>query len=298
MQFKILHQTEINRTLWDALVIQSPKSSIFQFSWYLDLVDDDWQACVENTYQWVMPFFSDKKQIINQPSVPYLGLISKIDISKSEFQTILSYLNQKYTSINYSLSKFHFKYSNLVEFKNETYYQKDFISDYIDLKKIDQSKVIDAIKFAECHKLKCVTQRSLFQFIEFFKTQYSIESDEMDIMRKIILKATQMQMGKMYAVYNKTNELIGEVFILYFKTKIYTMYSAFDKSAYSLKADFYLFHTLIEDLTRYNVTIENHSKGFRNEMLSMFGFKSYYSFTYMFNAKQNFLSLLLQYLKL
>ena len=45
-KIKFLYNKEINKIHWDECVLNSINSKIYAFSWYLDIVSDEWNGLV------------------------------------------------------------------------------------------------------------------------------------------------------------------------------------------------------------------------------------------------------------
>lgn len=278
-------------------MLASPKASIFHFSWYLEVVDDDWFALIEGDYEWVLPYISHKKHIHFYPTIPYLGLISKNPISIKEFTQIINFWDKNNIQIDYTFSKYHFLYQESQNFVLHGFFQKDLIHRYKIIASNYSDKIIQNLEIARDNKLVCRTLRSLFQFIELYKETNNTSPENIIRIQKVILRAIQVKAGKMYGLYNNKNELIGASFILFSNTKAYLMFSALTNEVYHSKGDFQLVNSIIEDLSNYIVSLENHSPDFDNNLWTSFGFEQHYSYEYHYHAKQNLLSLLIQYLK-
>lgn len=298
MKIKILHNEEIDAHLWDKLIEHSPQSSIFHYRWFLELIDDDWSALIGENYQWVMPFFSSQKKIIKNTIVPYLGIVSARHISVNEFDKIINYCNKKFIGVEYAFSKYHQKDNSEEKFNLRKYAQKDLVKRYNNTKKTFHKKVEQCLTTANEEKLNCISLRSTQKFSEFLKTNAQFSEDEIFVLRKIIDRSTREKSGKMYAIYNRTNELCAVTFILFSRSKAYNMVSCFTEEALKQKADYKIINTIIEDLSLFNITFENHSNQINEEVFEAFGFNYYYYYEYQNNRKQNLLSLMLQYLKL
>ncbi|WP_157491727.1 hypothetical protein [Flammeovirga sp. SJP92] len=85
MKVALIKRKELNTKLWDDCIDTSPQSLLFAYSWYLDLVTQDWWGAViehDNQYVWVMPFPIDKKinfKFIRMPLfTPELGYFSTL----------------------------------------------------------------------------------------------------------------------------------------------------------------------------------------------------------------------------
>ena len=54
---KVIHlrNSEIDRTNWDNCIAQSANQLTYAHSWYLDVVSPQWEALVDENYDYVMP---------------------------------------------------------------------------------------------------------------------------------------------------------------------------------------------------------------------------------------------------
>ncbi len=297
MNIRLLHNNEINYKKWDALIMSSPKSFIFQFSWFLELIDDDWHALVGDNYSWVLPFFIQKKQVYFPALIPYLGLVSSTILSPKDFKLILDFWNENVVSIDYFFSKYQYKYNQNKLFTPSFYFQKDLIRQYVNISKTFSPEIKQNLEIANRNQLRCISLRSLFNYISFIKKYSDYSTEDIKTMQKVILRATRLKMGKMYSIYNKKNELSAVAFILFSKSKAYIMHSSYTPEAIKEKADYKMMNTIIGELCLYNITLENHSPQFNSNLLTKFNFKLYHSYQYQRYTKQNLLSLLQQFLK-
>lgn len=297
MKIEIRHRKELNYRLWDSLVLYSPKASIFQFAWFLELLDEDWYALVGDDYRWVLPFFSKNKQVFMPALLPYLGLISQERITEDEFVEILNFWNSNMTGIHYTFSKYHYKYNKVPDFNAVPFYQKDLINRYENVSKTFDNSLKELLKSTEDKKFNVMTLRSVLEFTQYLERYGHWTDDELFTIKKVVSRSVHMKTGKMYAIYDRMNQLSAVSFILLFRTKAYVMFTAFDAGKTRDLADYKLMNTIIEELSLYNISIENHSNAFDETLLKRFGFSVYHSFNYQYYAKQNILSLLLKSLQ-
>ena len=103
-----IENKNINFKKWDACIASSFNRLIYGFSWYLDVVCDDWDALVLNDYEGVFPLPKRKKWGIDYIYQPFfcqqLGVFSK---KKIEIDLFLNYIPKKfkYLELNVGLSK-------------------------------------------------------------------------------------------------------------------------------------------------------------------------------------------------
>ncbi|NLR91584.1 hypothetical protein [Flammeovirga agarivorans] len=115
---------EINVEQWDECIEQSSQSTIFAFSWYLDITTEDWWAVIveeKGKYVWVMPFPIKKKlnyYYIQMPVYcPELGYFSTVASSEQLFSNALQLIQQE---VRYCISYIGNQHNN---FGNSVFYE-------------------------------------------------------------------------------------------------------------------------------------------------------------------------------
>ncbi len=95
-----LRNHEIDRTLWDGCITHALNQRIYGYSWYLDLVCDDWNALVLGDYRAVFPLPFRRKAGLRYVYTPYfvqqLGLFCT---SQEQFQLVddfIDFIRKKY----------------------------------------------------------------------------------------------------------------------------------------------------------------------------------------------------------
>ncbi len=298
MNIRVLHSDKVDIKKWHHLIKNTNRISVFNFSWYLNALDYDWYIFVKGDYEWVLPFFVDANRVFMPFFLPYLSVCSESRLSDKEHQFIIDYWKNTFTDIQFCFGKYQFALESTPNIKKRKIYQKDLVNDYNITARKFTPDVYDKLEDCIQKGLYCRTLHSLFEYINFIKHHASYKTKELNVIRRIILKSKQFKAGKMYAVYGLRNELIGVCFITYTKHKAQLMQAAFSKEGLKEFADYLIVHTLIEELSLYNLSLENHCTQISPDVLMKFGFKSYYSYQYKQSGKSKILSLLHQYLKL
>lgn len=83
---KLLHRSEIDDTLYNQCIETSENTELYAFSWYLDIVAENWNALVLDDYKAVMPLPIRKKYGITYVYQPLwtlqLGIFGDCDIKE------------------------------------------------------------------------------------------------------------------------------------------------------------------------------------------------------------------------
>src|ERR1035437_1377627 len=102
-----IEHKNINKQKWDACINESANASIFIYSWYLDIVSENWSALVLNDYEAVFPLASKSKYKINYIVQPfftrYFGLFSKTEITKKLITSFLKAIPEKFKYVEFCL---------------------------------------------------------------------------------------------------------------------------------------------------------------------------------------------------
>jgi uncharacterized protein YlbG (UPF0298 family) len=82
----------------------SIQSRIYAFSWYLDIVADNWDVLVLNDYEAVMPVPWKQKYFIKYVTQPFfcqqLGIFSKEKFTKETQEEIIKMIPKKFVKVS------------------------------------------------------------------------------------------------------------------------------------------------------------------------------------------------------
>ncbi|HNS17322.1 MAG TPA: GNAT family N-acetyltransferase [Bacteroidales bacterium] len=105
-----LHHSDIDKTKWDRCIQESFNGLIYGYSWYLDLVSEEWDALVEDDYERVFPLTWKKKAGISYLYQPFftqqLGIFSRSPITENTVNHFLAAIPSRFRLIEISLNSF------------------------------------------------------------------------------------------------------------------------------------------------------------------------------------------------
>lgn len=100
MKIEFIKRKEIEVEKWDRLVAESPAETIYPYSWYLDVVAENWSALVVEDYRFVMPVVWKKKAGIKYIYQPFytqqLGVFSREYVDPELIRKLLRILYKKF----------------------------------------------------------------------------------------------------------------------------------------------------------------------------------------------------------
>lgn len=204
------HQIAVNK--YDNCIKHAVNSRIYAYSWYLDIVADNWDVLVLNDYEAVMPLPWRSKYFIKYIYPPawtqQLGVFSEKEISSELILQFIKAIPKKFKKITIQFNSGNkFQYKNLTERVNyilplNKSYEILYNSYRKDRKKRlrqfsnENIKILDTINFEELKKI----------FYSSYTTKFSIRSNSFYLLEKLISTLQEMDM-----IYLKSTKLDGNL---------------------------------------------------------------------------------------
>lgn len=200
---------------YDACIANSVQSRIYAFSWYLDIVADNWDVLVLNDYEAVMPLPWKQKYFIKYVTQPFfcqqLGVFSKEFISEDEQEIMLKNIPKKFIKISLNLNSGTFFSSRM---KSRINYiltiENSFQENY---KRISKNRKRD-FKKAQAFSLTLEKNLQLDDFYTFYLSNDKNYSKHTSI-KRVLKSILKLKKGviKCYGVKSKS-DLVATVLLL------------------------------------------------------------------------------------
>tara|TARA_B110000091_G_scaffold213211_1_gene261930 strand:+ start:1326 stop:2189 length:864 start_codon:yes stop_codon:yes gene_type:complete len=107
-----IERKDLDVEKYDACIATSVQSRVYAFSWYLDIVTENWEVLVLNDYEVVMPLPWKQKYFLKYITQPFfcqqLGIFSKESIAVKLQEKMIKNIPKKFikTSINFNSDNF------------------------------------------------------------------------------------------------------------------------------------------------------------------------------------------------
>ncbi|MFP4024080.1 MAG: hypothetical protein ACLFVR_06095 [Thiohalospira sp.] len=232
---RFLENNEINFIRWDNCINNALNGNIFAFTWYLNIICDEWYGLILGDYEYVMPVihrkFFNQKHLFTSPLAPQLGIYSKNLIDKKIVKKFIDTIPPEFSYIDINLNKYNPVESlDLIIRKRKTF-ELDLIQP---AKKIKEKytplfkKELQLAKKQEITVLKGLLPNGLINFALKKVNKYFpiLNKEDIQRLRMIIAFGLRYQIGEMYGAYNSNNELCAAAFFIKSKRKIHLMFSA------------------------------------------------------------------------
>lgn len=203
MDIELLHNKKINSQRWNETVTMAVNSNFSAYTWYLDLIDPDWEGLLSTDYKYVFPVISSSKLFkvgFYQPSVYFrAGLYTTELLSKEIFERFIDALPERVSYVKVALNKFNlFKDDTL--FYGGISYQKDMISN-IDSSVKYSADAVQKLTALLRRKLVVLEGMQISEFLKYYET-YSVSrvsKGEQDFLRRLLS----------FTFYNRISSILG-----------------------------------------------------------------------------------------
>ncbi len=262
MLIKYLPRTKINIEKYNACIDNSINSRIYAYSWYLDIVTDDWDVLILDDYTVVMPLPKRKKYGLNYIYLPawaqQLGIFSEIEIDENLIFHFISKIPKKFVLVDYFFNSFN-------EFNHKKLEKRDnFIlrlnTDYELLRKNFSKNRKRRINQARKANLRIAETEDLQNLIHLFKINKGAELGDskfdFKILNKLIYNLRDQKSAKILEIKNEKNDLIGGVVFLYDNNRITYLFSAINAEGRNKQAMSYLIDHVIEQNSNSNLIFD------------------------------------------
>jgi len=253
---KHLTRKELDVKKYDNCISNAINSRIYAYSWYLDIVCEDWDVLVKDDYQAVMPLPKRRKYFINYiylpPWIQQLGIFHEGKVHEGLVEKFIKLIPKKFKLVDVFLNS-----QNSLEGENiivRTNYilklNNDFDETYKNFKKGRKS----SIKQAQNFDLKIIENFNYREIIQLFKinkgTELNKSSSDYTILSELIEYMLPLNLVESIAIVNKKNELIGGAFFLKDTQRITYLFSSINKEGREKQAMSFLITYVIEKYSK------------------------------------------------
>src|ERR1035437_762088 len=218
-----IEHKNINKQKWDACINESANASIFIYSWYLDIVSENWSALVLNDYEAVFPLASKSKYKINYLIQPfftrYFGVYSKNKISEKLVSDFFSSIPEKFKFIEFCIHESNPVIKNHFDLKEKKYQVLSLNKNYESIQKEFSNNAKRNVKKAIKAGLKIQSGISPEKIVNLFKVT---KGNELEVFKtehyktliKLMNECLKQNTGRSIAV-NDGNTLCAAAFFMF-----------------------------------------------------------------------------------
>jgi len=224
------HDLDVNK--YDNCINYAVNSRIYAYSWYLDIVADNWDALVLNDYEAVMPLPWRSKYFIKYVYPPVwtqqLGVFSKYKIESNLIKEFISSIPKKFKKITIQFNSENdlslFKIEKRVNYVLNL--NKAYSDIFLNFRKGRKSSIKQGLKVGNIIK-----EVPIDELIKIGKSDYSYLkiSNKSFLMLRQLANFINNNNGFVLGVYTKSNQFLGGSLFLKDKKRIIYLFSVATK---------------------------------------------------------------------
>jgi len=284
---RFLENNQIDKVKWDNCIERSIQGLPYGFSWYLDIVTDNWAALVHNDYESVMPLpFKNKigfKYIYQPFFTQQLGVFGEFSAN-----FFLSKIPSNFYHININ-----FNYLNKLENLGETTEHTNLIinlnKDHSKTTKLYSENCRRNIKKSLANNFH-VKECSFKSILEIFQSTKGkniphLKKKNYETLIELLTELDSRKLLEIKGVYDKNENLNGGIILLNYKLRNIFFFSSVTKNGKNEGAMYFLLNTIIAEKSK-NYSVFDF-EGSNNQNLARFyngfGAKEQNYFSYSIN---------------
>ncbi|WP_166382622.1 hypothetical protein [Polaribacter sp. 11A2H] len=246
---------DLNILKYDACIENSIQSRIYAFSWYLDIVADNWDVLVLGDYKAVMPLPWKQKYFIKYITQPFfcqqLGVFALENITEDLFSDFLKALPKTFVKINLQFNSDNY----LIEKMNcRINYTLGLNNNYDTIFKSFSKRRKRSVKAGVKNNL-FIKSSSISDLIKIKKEFYKHISFPENLIEKLADYIINNDKGFILGVF-KDDVLLGGSLFLKSNNRIIYLFSAYNNEARKLNASSFLINNVIKEYQNSNFILD------------------------------------------
>ncbi len=242
---RYLRHEEIDTQRWDDCISRSVNGMIYAMSWYLDLVNDRWEALVQNDYECVMPLTPGLKLGISYLFQPrftqQLGVFSRTHLTEKLVLEFIDNIPHHYRFIEINLNTHNKLNCSHPDFTPWLTHELDLIAPYEQLAAGYSKNLKRNLKKANKAGLTVMENSKPENIISIFRENKGRELSNLtdkdyDLLRRLVYVMIYKKMAAVLAVFDETNNLRAGAFFVYSGRKAIFFFSGTDSHGRELRA--------------------------------------------------------------
>lgn len=265
MKITYLEHSEINKPKWDECIDNSINRIVYAQSWYLDIVNKNWDALVAGNYEIIMPLTHGNKYGMKYLYQPFftqqLGIFSKKELSKNIVEEFLVSIPAKFRFVDIVLNKANnFKLEDFETTKNANYELK-LNKPYAEIASEYATNTKRNLKKTEQNNLSVAENVNTEELINLFrnnlgKTIKNIKTPHYNLLKQIMDKALAEQDAKIYGINSNSGKLNAGAFFLKSYNSFIFLFSATNQESKESGAMFKIIDQFINEYADADIILD------------------------------------------
>lgn len=273
---RFVKHNDIDFAKWDDCILNALNGYIYAFSWYLDIVSEDWDALIEDDYRSVMPLPFKKRFGMKFCYQPFfcqqLGVFSKDLLGDDKVDLFINEIPKALKHVRVNLNKFN-QTRNTNIFVNHRNIELDLIPDYEALSENYHKNLKRNLEKSKDSKLNIVPNVRPEILIDLFKADKGHEfkhlrEDSYNRLKRLIYAGMHNGTATTFGVFDQMNQLVSGAVFFDSHQRLIFLFSANSDQGRELFALGNLIDFIIRKNASKNLTLD--FEGSDNEGLARF----------------------------
>lgn len=256
MAIRYIKNESIDFKKWDRCIKKAFNGTIYAYSWYLNIVSENWDALVDNDYEKVMPlpnsFLMGNKIIVQPEFTGNLGIFSTTTLDDEIVASFINAIPNSYKYIRLNLNKHNVIVNSRLNSATPIAFDLDLIKPYQKLRSLYPKALNEFLMTAEKLKFSVVAGITVESVIQLKQSSFSLYSyffpENLITLQLLVTSAVTNRLGQMCGVYDSGNKLQGAAFFAWSHQKAILVYAILNNDKLQLPA----LSFLIDDFIRNN----------------------------------------------
>lgn len=265
MEIRLVQHKDLDKVAWDNCIGQSVNGNIYAYSWYLDIVCDEWDALISGDYETVFPLTFRRKFGIYYLYQPFftqqLGIFSILHITPQIVEEFLSAIPQKYAFAEINLNAYNKPDKSKWQLVENLNHELDLIEPYEILKKGYSQNTNRNIAKAIRNNISISSSIKPEDIVMLFRQNKGKQFSHLgeNDYRRFIRLAYECIVNRKaicYGAFTSENTLCAGAVVVFSHRKAIFLFSATNEIAKEKGAMFMLIDHFIQDLSGNHLTLD------------------------------------------
>jgi len=260
-----LDHNKIDKEKWDQCIQESFNGIIYGYSWFLDLVSEEWDGLVENDYERVFPLTWRKKAGIYYLHQPFftqqLGIFSRSPLDEENANRFLTAIPSRFRLIEISLNSRNKVSAPGFSIRNNLNHELALIESYPQLMRGYSENTVRSIKKAVKQKLTIHGEVKPDEVIEMFRQNRgrslrTLKERDYQRFRRLIYTCLHRGKAQVMGAYSPENELCAGIIFLFSHNRAIFLFSGLNEYGRMHGAMPFLIDGFIEQYAQSYLTLD------------------------------------------
>lgn len=265
MKIKYLNHNQIDKSAWDQCITKAVNGRIYGYSWYLDVVCEQWDALILDDYKAVFPLPFKQKWGLSFLYQPFftqqLGIFSTRHLTPRVVSIFLEAIPKKFLFGHLNLNNLNEPLANRWHISQQVNHELDLIEDYEKIYAGYAENTRRNLNKARKYKLMISPSVKPEEIVVLFRQNKGkyirhLKDNNYKRLLRLLYQCQHNRKAMMYGVYDGQNTLIAGAVLVFSHHKVIFLFSAISEAGRKQGAMFRLIDAFIQERSGNHLTLD------------------------------------------